>query len=218
MPTKKKLTAPVKSSTQNFIEIEDVQDDILMLKDYTCCVILQCGAVNFGLLAQEEQQAMIYSYAGLLNSLSFAIQIVILSKQMDISSYLDYVDDAVTDQTDQVLRAKLLEYRDFIKGVVKKNTILEKNFYFVIPFTPLELGLSGTKGTSLKKDYVITRAKTALYPKRDHLLRLLKKSGLGGRILYEQEISEVFYNLYNPSTTGVKLAPIRNYTDIVLSS
>jgi hypothetical protein len=57
-----------------------------------------------------------------------------------------------------------------------------------------------------------------LYPKRDHLLRLLKKTGLGGRALFEQEIAELYYNLYNPSSTGRKLAPIKNYTDVVLST
>ena len=67
----KKTTAPVKSSTQKFTEVEAVKDDILMLQDYSCCVIIESGAVNFGLLAEEEQRAMIYAYASMLNSLSF---------------------------------------------------------------------------------------------------------------------------------------------------
>lgn len=213
----KKQTAPVKSSTQKFTEIEAIKDDILMLQDYSCSVIIEAGAVNFGLLAEEEQRAMIYSYASLLNSLSFAIQISILSKRMDISQYLDYIDEKVHAQTDPILSEKLADYQSFIKSIVKKNTILEKNFYFIVPFLPLEMG--ATAGTKKKMDheYVFTRAKTALYPKRDHLLRLLKKSGLGGKVLFEQEIAELYYNLYNPSATGAKLAPLRNYTDVILT-
>lgn len=212
-----KKTAPVKSSTQKFTEIEAVKDDILMLQDYSCAVIIESGAVNFGLLAEEEQQAMIYAYASLLNSLSFPIQIVILSKRMDISSYLDYLDQKVLTQHDTNFHDRLVEYQEFIKSIVKKNTILEKKFYFVIPFSPLELGLQGTKGKKLSQEYVLTRAKTALYPKRDHMLRLLKKTGLGGKPLFEQEIAELFYNLYNPTTNGAKLAPLKNYTDVVLT-
>ncbi len=212
-----KKTSPVKSSTQKFTEIEAIRDDILMLQDHSCCVIIESGAVNFGLLAEEEQQAMIYSYGSLLNSLSFAIQILILSKRMDISSYLDYLEDRVAMQQDAILHERILEYQDFIKSIVKKNTILEKNFYFVIPISPLELGLEASKGKHLNQDYIFTRAKTALYPKRDHLLRLLKKTGLGGKPLFEQEIAELFYNLYNPSSTGAKLAPLRNYTDVILT-
>lgn len=216
--TQKKPTAPVKSSTQNFVEIEAAKDDILMLKDLSCCTIIEAGAVNFGLLAEEEQQATIYSYGSLLSSLSFAIQIVILSKKMDISSYLDYLDEKVKSQTDSFLNSQLIEYREFIKNIVTKNTILEKNFYFVIPFSPLEMGVTAATKGKIRKEYVFARAKTALYPKRDHLLRLLKKTGLGGRVLFEQEIVELYYNLYNPSATGRKLAPVKNYTDIVLTT
>lgn len=213
----KKPTSPIKASTQSFIEIETVKDDIVMLKDYSCCVIISCGTTNFGLLSQEEQNAMIYSYASLLNSLSFPVQITILSKRMDISSYLDYLDIKIKEQTDQKIKNNLLYYKEFIKNIVKKNAILEKKFYFVIPFSPLEIGISAATKTSLNKEYVIARAKTSLYPKKDHLLRLLKRAGLGGRVLFEQEIVELFYNLYNPSPTGRKLAPITSYTDIILT-
>lgn len=216
--TVRKPTSPVKSSTQDFIEIEAVFEDVVMMKDYSCAVLIEAGTTNFGLLSEEEQNALIYSYASLLNSLSFPVQISIISKRMDISSYLSYLEEKLESQKDEILRKRLITYTEFIKNMVKKSTILEKNFYFVIPFSPLELGLSSNTKKKLERDYVFTRAKTALYPKRDHLLRLLKKAGLGGRTLYEQEISEIFYNLYNPTATGRKLSALKSYTDIILTS
>lgn len=213
-----KPTSPIKASTQAFVEIEEVKDDVLLLKDNSCSVILESGATNFGLLSEEEQNSMIYAFASLLNSLSFPIQILILSKRMDISSYLDYIEAKIKSQPDQTLKTRLTNYKDFIKGVVKKHTILDKKFYFVIPFSPLELGMSGATAKNLNKEYILVRAKTSLYPKRDHLLRLLKKVGLGGRVLYKQEIVELFYNLFNPSPTGYKLAPVESYTNIISTS
>ncbi len=209
----KKPTSPTKGSTQDFTEIEAISEDVVMLRDGSCCLIIQVGAVNFGLLSTEEQNAMIYSFASLLNSLSFPVQIVILSKKMDISSYLDYLEVQSANQSDQNIKNRLIAYTEFIKTMVKKNSILEKNFYFVIPFNHLELGVNANKKTLSNKTYVFTRAKTALYPKRDGMLRLLKKTGLSGKVLYDQEVVELFYNLYNPSSTGRKLAPIKNYTD-----
>jgi hypothetical protein len=214
----KKPTSPVKSSTQEFVEIDSIKDDLVMLKYNSCCIVIQSGTTNFGLLSQEEQNSMIYGYASLLNSLSFPIEILILSKRMDISSYLDYLDAKAKQQTDETIKTQLEHYTEFIKTIVKKNTILEKKFYFVIPFSPLELGVTGTAGKSLNKQYVETRAKTTLYPKKDHLLRLLSKTGLGGRALYEQELIELFYNLYNPSASGRKLAPIESYTNVISTS
>jgi hypothetical protein len=216
--TVRKHTSPIKSSTQDFVELEAVFEDVLMMKDYACSIIIESGATNFGLLSEEEQNALIYSFASLLNSLSFPVQISIISKRMDISSYLNYLDEKTKAQTDEIVKKRIIVYIEFIKNIIKKSTILEKNFYFVIPFSPLELGIQSNTKKTLEKDYVFTRAKTALYPKRDHLLRLLQKAGLGGRVLYEQEIAELFYNLYNPTPNGRKLSALKNYTDIISTS
>jgi len=213
-----KPTSPVKATTQQFIEIEEIQDDVILMKDYSAALVIEISAVNFWLLSSEEQMSMVYAYAGLLNSLSFPLQILILSKKMDISSYLDYLDQKINKIADQLIKTRLQSYKEFIKTIVKKNTVLEKRFFFVISFSPLELGISGANTASLKKDYVLSRAKTSLYPKRDHLLRLLAKIGLSGAVLQKQHLVELFYNLYNPSTTGKPLAPIESYTDVVLTN
>jgi len=213
-----KPTSPVKATTQQFIEIEDIKDDIVLLRDYSAVLVIEVSAVNFWLLSSEEQMSIIYAYASLLNSLSFPIQILILSKKMDISNYLDYLDQKIIKTMNEVIKNRLKSYKEFIKNIVKKNTVLEKRFFFVIPFSPLELGITGVNLSYIKKEYVISRAKTSLYPKRDHLLRLLSKTGLLGKVLQKQELTELFYNLYNPSPTGRSLAPVESYTDIVLTS
>ena len=213
-----KPASPVKASTQSFVEIEDIKDDIILLKDYSAASVIEVGAVNFWLLSQEEQTSTIYAYAGLLNSLSFPTQILILSKKMDISSYLEYLDEKISKQRVELIKSRLSSYQEFIKNVVKKSSVLEKRFFFVVPFSPLELGVSGANTQALNKDYVISRAKTSLYPKRDHLIRLLSKIGLRAAVLQKQELTELFYNLYNPSATGRRLAPVDSYTDVVLTS
>lgn len=212
-----KPTSPIKASTQSFIEIEEIKDDVILMKDYSASVVIEVGAVNFWLLAQEEQTSMIYSYASLLNSLSFPVQILILSKKMDISTYLDYLDGKINNQNNPLLKTQLVNYKEFIKNIVKKNVVLEKRFFFVVPFSPLELGISGANPGSLNKDYVISRAKTSLYPKRDNLVRLLAKIGLQASVLSGQQLVELFYNLYNPTSTGRRLAPIESYTDVIMT-
>ena len=160
---------------------------------------------------------MIYEYSSLLNSLSFPTQVLILSKKMDVSSYLEYLNGRINRVGDPVKKL-LTSYREFIKGTVKKDSVLEKRFFFVIPFSPLELGVSGANTRSLNKEYVISRSKTSLYPKRDHLVRLLSKIGLRATVLMSQELTELFFNLYNPSQTGRRLAPVESYTDVVLTT
>lgn len=210
-----KPTSPIKATTQSFIEVEDVKDDILLMKDFSAVIVIEIGAVNFWLLSVEEQSSMIYSYSNLLNSLSFPTQVLIISKKMDISSYIEYLEGKITNQRQDLMKKQMTDYRNFIKNVVKRNSVLEKRFFFVIPFSPLEMGISGMKSQGLNKEYVIARAKTSLYPKRDNLLRLLAKIGLRATVMQKQELVELYYNLYNPSSTGRLLAPIDSYTDVV---
>ncbi len=214
----KKPTSPVKASTQFFVEIEDIKDDIVLMKDSSAAIVIEIGAVNFWLLSQEEQTSMIYAYSSLLNSLSFPTQILILSKKMDVSSYLDYLDGKINHQQVELLKKRLTSYKEFIKTTVKKNTVLEKRFFAVVPFSPLEMGVSGVNTKNLNKEYVVSRAKTSLYPKRDHLIRLLSKIGLRATVLQKQELIELFFNLYNASPTGRRLAPVESYTDVILTN
>lgn len=216
--SKQKIDAPIKSTTQKFIELEEIKDDIFLINDGSMGCIIEVGAVNYWLLSTEEQQSMIYAYANLLNSLSFPIQILILSKKMDVSTYLDYIDNKINKQTNLLLKNILSSYKNFIKNIVKKNSVLEKRFFFIVPFSPLELGLKGINIKSLNKEYLFSRAKTSLYPKRDHLVRLISKIGLKPKVLFKQDIIELFYNLYNPSTIGKKLALVESYTDVILTN
>lgn len=216
--SKVKQTSPNKSTTQLFIEIEDIIDDVVIMKDHSASTLIEVGAVNFWLLSDEDQMSMIYTYGSLLNSLSFPVQIVILSKMMNISSYVEYVQAKINAQKNEIIRTRLEDYQEFIKNIVRKNTVMEKRFFFVVPFNPLEMGVAGVKAKRLSKEYILNRAKTSLYPKRDHLLRLLAKVGLRPTIMYKQELVEFFYNIYNPSSMGKQLAPIDSYTDVILTN
>src|SRR3989344_5326632 len=138
-------SAPIRATTQEFLEIEDIVDDIVIMTNGSAALVIETTAVNFGLLSEEEQDALIYAYASFLNSLSFPLQVVILSKRMDISSYIE-----------------------FILSSIKENRVLEKKFYLVVPFSQLELGIKEAFSVSNKKkklpftkDYILSRAKTS---------------------------------------------------------
>lgn len=208
----------IRASTQEFLEIEDIKDDLVLLRDGTCCLILQVSAINFGLLSEEEQEAIIAAYASLLNSLSFPIQIVIISRRKDVSSYLGSLKTAEEKTTEGKVREQIRKYRDFIEQTVRKSNVLDKNFYLVLPFFALELGPKGAaqvlvkkKGLPLPKEYILERAKTALLPKREYLVRLLNRLGLKTFQLDTQALIKLLYELYNPESVGERLATLEEY-------
>lgn len=211
-----KMISNLRAKTQDFLEIEDIFDDMVLLKDGSVALILETSAVNFGLLSEEEQDSLIYAYASFLNSLSFPLQIVILSKRMDISSYIELVGTEEQKQQNKILKERLRRYKEFILSIVKENKVLEKKFYLVIQFSVFELGIkgavfSGSKKLPFSKDYIISRAKTSLFPKKDHILRQLSRFGLKAKQLSTQELVEFFYNVYNPTNTGERLGEVSGY-------
>lgn len=196
----------IRGSTQEHMEIADIRDGLLLLKDGSVALVIQVAAVNFGLLSEREQDAIIYAYAGFLNSLNFAIQIVIISQQKDISNYITLLEEESKKQTNPLLIEQIKKYKEFVLQTVKENNVLDKKFYIVIPFSSLELGVATTTGGIIKKkkttlplppDAIITKAKVALEPKRDHVLRQLGRLSLRAKQLSTSELTDLFYEIYN---------------------
>ncbi len=206
----------IKSTTQDHLDVQDIAQDLVVLKDGSACLVLEVSALNFGLLSEKEQDATIYAYAQLLNSLTFSIQIVVSSKQKDISDYLSLLDLQLGKTANSLLHDQLAKYRDFIKTVVRQGNVLDKKFYVAIPFSSLELGISSNfkslisinkKSPTPPKPQaeILARAALALSPKRDHLARLLARIGLRARQLTSPELIQFFFSSYHRSQVETKV-------------
>lgn len=202
----------IKSSTQDHLDIDDVKDNMALLKDGSACLIIETTAVNFSLLSESEQDAIIYAYAGLLNSLTYPIQIVIQSQKKDITSYLLLLEQQKLKIKNPLLKNQLEKYHAFVQKTVTENEVLDKKFYVVIPFSSFELGLfKQSKKTAIDKDFLIQKAKTSLLPKRDHLVQQLNRIGLKAKQLTSQEIIKLLFLYYNPDAGSVNFDKPESY-------
>lgn len=190
-------------STQQHLIIEDIDNSLVSLKDGSVSLILETTAVNFGLLSEEEQVSIIYSFAGLLNSLSFPIQIVIRSKILDVSSYLQLLNLALNKQANPLLIRMTQAYVNFVQSIIKINQVLDKQFYVCLNVTNVEIGLL-TKGSQNK----FKKALISLTPRRDHIVRQLQRIGLRSKQLTTEEIIRLFYNILNDAITQTQSANI----------
>lgn len=189
------------STTQKFIEIESVEEDVAILSAKHACLVIEVNATNFALLSKEEQDTKIFSYASLLNSLSFPIQIFIRSKKLDISAYLRLLESQAQQSQNQLLSSQIRLYRDFIKELVKVNTVLDKKFYIVLSHSSLERGVSAARNTknSIPVDFV-SSAKTTLHSKAESVHSQLARLNLRAKTLPKDELIKLFYEIYNGTT------------------
>jgi len=195
--------------TQDLLPVADIIDGIVLYKNGGAALIMESTSLNFGLLSEREQEAVIASYAGMLNSLNFPVQIVVRSQKKDISKYMDYLDIAQKKIKIPKLAHIMDDYRLFVQEAIKKKNVLSKRFYIIVPFSPYELGLAAksismtffsNKNTVVPfpKSYVIRKAKISLLPKRDHLIRQAGRLQLKLKPLNNNEIIKIFYDIFNP--------------------
>lgn len=198
--------APLTASSQEPLPIADICEDIVLFKDGGAALVMESTSLNFSLLSEKEQEAVIAAYSALLNSLSFSIQIVVRSQKKDISTYMNYLDESAKKIANPGLYRLMQSYRKFIVESIKKKNVLGKRFYIVLPFSPLEMGvaksvLTITKGKGtlpFPKSYVIKKAKVILYPRRDHLIRQMGRLGIKLRQLLTEDLVSLYYEVYNP--------------------
>lgn len=221
------MNTHIQSTTQNYLEIFDVTNDIVILRDGSVAMVLAVSSLNFGLLAEEEQDSIIYSYAGLLNSLSFPIEIVVRSQKKDVTTYLRYVQEWEEKTLSPLRKTQIRRYREFVSELVKERRILDKKFYVAIPYKGTSVDaksiISSVKKKSdappLDRAYILERALTDLEPKRDHLIAQFGRIGLMARQLNTQELIQLLYTIYNPgSYEGQKMTDTRSYTTAVVEA
>src|SRR3990167_3022024 len=196
------------ASTQEHLDIEDILEDLVILKSGWISMVLSTSSVNFDLLSETEQDATIYAYGAFLNSLTFPLEVLIRSKKADISSYFTHLEDAEASQPNPDIKAQIKKYKEFISSIVSQKTVLDKEFYLIINFSPLEMGFKGlakASGANAKnKKQLLLGAKASLAPKRDHIIKQMGRIGLNVKQLTTQELIELFYDIYNPAPTGTQ--------------
>jgi hypothetical protein len=196
-----KKAEKIHASTQKFTEIVDVVDDIVIMEGGNAALIIEITASNFALLSQKEQDSKIFSYAALLNSLTFPIQIVIRNRRVDISSYLKLLEQQEKETKNPMLAEHIRLYRDFVRDMVRVNVVLSKQFYIVLSYNSLEAGVTGATKTVGKSGGVnqmfIAQAKKILEGKAESIQGQVRKLAVSARVLQKEELVKLYYEVYN---------------------
>lgn len=206
---------PLMSTTQEHLPIADITNDIVIYKDGGAALVMESTSLNFSLLSEREQSAVIAAYAAMINSLTFSIQIVVLTQRKDVTSYLTFLDEQAKLIKQPLLANLMQDYRTFITDSIKKKNVLGKRFFVVLYLSPLELGVAKSVAAITKhggplpfsKSYVIKKAKITLYPRRDHLMRQAGRLGIKFKQLGTADLIDLYYSVYNPEHPAVKKEP-----------
>lgn len=200
---------PTGVPAQQFLAIDTIREDVVVLKDGGLRVILMCSSLNFALKSTDEQDAIIFQYQNFLNSLDFPLQFVIHSRRLNVSPYLESLKERQKEEDNELLKIQIGEYTDFIKTFVDMTNIMSKTFYVVVPFTPPVIRQSGILGNFFsllglgKKEISETSTfeefKNQLWQRAEAIVGGLQRTGIRSAPLNTEELIELFYGLYNPT-------------------
>ncbi len=193
--------------TQSFLKISEIKDDTMILKNGTLRSVLAVSSTNFDLKSQDEQNALIYNYQRFINSLEYPIQILMQSRKMDISDYLESLKHIMERQTNELLRMQTAEYIDFIDRSVESANVMNKNFYVIVSYNQnVESGgggffsnlfKSGQSQKMLDKQKNFEKYKILLDDRTSSVSNNLSSIGLRVVRLNTEQIIELLYDSYN---------------------
>ncbi|MBU4369407.1 hypothetical protein KKG58_01440, partial [Patescibacteria group bacterium] len=124
-------------STQKYLDISEIKNDCVALKNGTLRAVLLVSSINFALKSEDEQKAVIQSYVRFLNTLDAPLQILIQSRPFNIKPYLAYLGELEKAQRNELLKVQMADYSDFIKELVQMGEIMIRRFYIIVPYNPL---------------------------------------------------------------------------------
>ncbi|MBI5732907.1 hypothetical protein HY967_03040 [Candidatus Jorgensenbacteria bacterium] len=202
-------------STQKFVEIKEIKDGVVYLKSGGIRQILIVSGINFDLKSEAEQNLILHTFQNMLNAIDFSVQFFIHSRKVNVDDYLEGMTIRKEKEENELLRIQIEEYVEFIKAFVVENAIISKTFFVIVPYDPIIMsgatsGFLNTLKSIVKKPgdsqamENIQKNLEQLGHRVNQIISSLEQVGLRAVPLDDEELTELFYNLYNPQLVEKK--------------
>jgi hypothetical protein len=211
MPSNTGSKNKISVSTQQYLDIAEIKDNTVVMKDGTLRAVLLVSSINFALKSEDEQNAVIDSYVRFLNNLSFTLQIVIQSRELDIDNYLNYLKAKEKEQTNKLLKIQTADYIQYIKELTSLGKIMNKRFFVIVTYNPLTdkrknffslIAESLKPATIIKlKEKTFKNYQEMMDRRVESVLGGLESMGVSVARLDTQSLIELYYKTYNPETS-----------------
>lgn len=201
-------------ATQQFFPIEQIREGTIIMKDHSLRGVMMASSLNFALKEVEEQEAIIMQFQTFLNALDFSFQIVVVSRQVNITGYLEKLKVIEQEQKNELLRVQTREYRKFVERLVEGGSIMNKQFYLVVPFYLSEIfggktkgGLFNVKSAPTLTEELFQRCRMQLYQRMEFLSLGLRRCGVWAVSLNSEELIELYWSLAHPKEAAIGYYP-----------
>ncbi len=199
-------------STKQLVEVSNIIDNVVLLKNGSLRAVIEVSAINFELRSEGEQIAILQNFQRFVNSIDFPLQMVVHSRKLNIDEYLKLIDQSSDELANELLKIQAAEYRKFVEELSDLSNIMSKKFYIVVPFYVFEAPSKTGLAQSFKSIFKPAKVAKELTPEQmeTYKSQLLQRTelifdglvgmGLKAKTLERDDLVNLFYGLYNPSS------------------
>lgn len=183
--------------TKEFIPVTNLDDYAFCIGDFNYRAIVECSAVNFGLMNSMEQDRVEASYSQYLNSLSFPILNYMQTREFDKDTMIDNIHANINRAVKKYPMVAdygnaYAEQISYLMGGYIQNTKIKKNFVII------SYGIGDmTDVSALSADEVKEFALQELSTRAMIVKNGLESVGIPCEILDKKGIVEVLYAYYH---------------------
>lgn len=206
-------TPKLASIQHHYVRAREVRGDVLCLFSATSPTrrvyraILDVSALNFLLKSEEEQEALVERYRGLLKSLTFSLQILLRHQRLDLRPYVAQLREQiphlpeVSEQVEASWQDLASGLEDLLRQLGSKKTLIERHCYLVIPAPDLlapSQRIWRRKHRQEQHENLLARALQELEIRVEMVQQQLAALGLRSRRLGGEELARVYQSALVP--------------------
>ncbi len=209
-------------NTETMLPISEIRNSTLILKDGGIRAILKVTGLNVDLKNYDEQQIILEQYKRFLNGLQFPIQILVRNTYLDLTNYINYMNQNVGNIDHPTLKQQGQEYINFLQEIDSQQwLIFVKEFYIIVPYYGNEDDNNEINKARRKKFLNVLEAKDSVerivgryrqYLKGEKMLETrcnilmewLNSIGIPTEKLEVSDIISLLFRCYNPTLHGAQ--------------
>ena len=187
------------------IDLEAIHDRMVRFSGGRYRAVLEVGGVPFGLKSDLEQEAIVASYAGFLNSLSFPIQMLVRVRPINIDAYLGRIEQRARHELSDRLARLALDHVAYVRQRARAQAMLDHHFYVVVPGQDEHGGWLRWPFRRRPAPQLRAEAARKLLSFRcDETARGLARCGLTARRLDDVDLAQLQYTCWCPERADVQ--------------
>ncbi|MCL5107367.1 MAG: hypothetical protein M1401_00540 [Chloroflexi bacterium] len=191
--------SPRPSVQAQHVDLEAIDEGLVQLTGGRHRAVLEVSGLNFGLLGENEQEAVIAGYAAFLNGLTFPTQVLVRVLPLNLEVYLAHLEQqALAQSSDQVI-ALARDHMGFLRRLARNRTLLERRFFVVVPAD--ENPPDGRRLWPFATCHTVDRgvdARRQLTFRCEEVARQLGRCGLSARRLAGAELARLYFACWCP--------------------